>query len=358
MRTADFDFALPPELIAQAPTPQRDGSRLLLLDRAHRRVEQLKFVDILDLVPSDAVLVLNDSRVIPARLRAANPQTGGAFEMLLLLENGVNDWWAMIRPGKRAAAGRTLALKHPTHGLTGITATVIEVNEDGHRRLRFSGTENLFFDLDELGEIPLPPYIERQAPSRSTLDRERYQTVYAETPGSVAAPTAGLHFTPGLLESLKRKGVEIARVTLHVGSGTFAPVKAERVEEHRMHCERYSLNEVNASIINRARQQRRPIVAVGTTSLRVLESVPQDENENLMPGNGSTRLFLYPPAQFKVVQALLTNFHLPQSTLLMLVCAFAAPGGLEGREWILDAYQKAIDARYRFFSYGDAMFIR
>lgn len=358
VRTADFDFALPPELIAQAPASRRDGSRLLLLERGQRVVRHLGFADLLGLVSDDAVLVLNDSRVIPARLRAANLETGGSFELLLLQENGVNDWWAMVRPGKRAAVGRTITLKHPAHGPGGITATVTEVNEEGHRRLSFAGTENVFFDLEELGEIPLPPYIEREPQSRSPMDRERYQTVYANAPGSVAAPTAGLHFTPAMLADLEQKGVQIAKVTLHVGAGTFAPVKSERAEEHRMHSERYSMSAASAEIINLARRERRMIVAVGTTSLRVLESVPRTEEGSLIAGDGSTRLFLHPPANFAVVNALLTNFHLPQSTLLMLVCAFASPGQVDGREWVLAAYREAIEARYRFFSYGDAMFIR
>ncbi len=355
MRAADFDFELPAELIAQAPSPQRDGSRLLALHRTSGQVEHAQFANFPNYLRPGDVLVLNNSRVIPARLRGVNAQTGGQFELLLLEENGENDWWAMLRPGKRARMGTTIVLHAPGKVLAAVQATVIDTNEEGHRRLRFSGIANIADALDELGELPLPPYIDRSNGGLSPQDRERYQTVFAETAGSVAAPTAGLHFTAHLLTRLREAGVEVCFVTLHVGLGTFAPVKAEILSAHRMHDERYELSPETVETIQSAKQQGRRIVAVGTTTVRVLESVAAQNDGRLVPGKGRTQIFIYPPYSFRIVGALLTNFHLPRSTLLMLVSAFAAPGDTRGRDLVLRAYAEAVRERYRFFSYGDAM---
>ncbi|HAM71124.1 MAG TPA: tRNA preQ1(34) S-adenosylmethionine ribosyltransferase-isomerase QueA [Verrucomicrobiales bacterium] len=357
-RTVDYDYALPGELVAQAPAVERDASRLLVWHRRENRHEHRRFVEIPELLPSPAVLVVNDSRVIPARLRGRNPGTGGAFELLLLGEVGPNDWWAMVRPGRRAPIGRTIQLVGPGGADSPVTATVTETNDEGHRRLRFDGTNNLLADLESLGEMPLPPYITRPAGSRDPQDRRRYQTVYAGAPGSVAAPTAGLHFTEALLGRVRARGIRIAPVTLHVGAGTFAPVKAERLVDHRMHSEPYWVGAATADAINEARTAGHPVIAVGTTSLRVLESLPRDPAGRVRAGSGSTSIFLHPPARFEVVNGLITNFHLPQSTLLMLVSAFATPGELHGRELVLRLYAEAVRERYRFFSYGDAMFIQ
>lgn len=366
MRTADFDFHLPPELIAQTPAPKRDESRLLVIHRTSGNVEHRRFGDILEYFKAGDVLVLNNSRVIPARLRGVNAKSGGAFEMLLLEENGVNDWWAMMKPGKRARVGTAVEIKNQkAESENSILATVLEVNDEGHRRLKFSGIGNILDVLDQLGEIPLPPYITRE--EQKTEDRERYQTVYAEPAGSVAAPTAGLHFTEPLLQELRARGVHIHFVTLHVGLGTFAPVKADTLEGHQMHEERFEVSEATAKAVNEAKRDGRRVIAVGTTSVRVLESVAAAKNPDsisnirlpeISAGTGRTKIFIYPPRDFQIVDALLTNFHLPCSTLLMLVSAFAAPGEVRGRELILSAYAEAVRERYRFFSYGDAMFIQ
>jgi S-adenosylmethionine:tRNA ribosyltransferase-isomerase len=360
MRTADFDFELPPELIAQAPTPTRDASRLLVLHRDSGKTEHRKFRDVLEFFRPGDVLVFNNSRVIPARLRGRNAASGGQFEIFLLEENSTNDWWALVRPAKRARVGAEIILSKAGQP-TEVRATVLEINEEGHRRLRFAGTKNIFETLDRLGEVPLPPYIHRDhgAPNSesASFDRERYQTVFAQPPGSVAAPTAGLHFTESLLEEIRARGVQICFVTLHVGLGTFLPVKAETLDGHKMHEERYELSEETARAINDAKRGGRRVIAVGTTSVRVLESVANQHEGTPVPGRGRTSIFIYPPSDFKIVNALLTNFHLPCSTLLMLISAFAAPGETRGREMVLSAYAEAIRERYRFFSYGDAMLI-
>jgi S-adenosylmethionine:tRNA ribosyltransferase-isomerase len=369
MRTADFNFDLPGELIAQTPAPTRDASRLLVLHRDSGKIEHRTFRDLLEFLRAGDVLVFNNSRVIPARLRAANPKTGGKSEIFLLEENAPNDWWAMMRPAKRARVGSELVLSD-ANGPTEIRATVLETNDEGHRRLRFSGSKNISDELDRLGEVPLPPYIRRKPGTPNTgsasSDRERYQTVYAQPPGSVAAPTAGLHFTESLLAEIRTRGVQVCFVTLHVGLGTFSGVKTETLAEHKMHEERYVLSEETARVINDAKRENRRVIAVGTTSVRVLESAAQfvvpsrdvrDETTNVTSGSGRTRIFIYPPHDFKIVNALLTNFHLPCSTLLMLVSAFAAPGETRGREMVLSTYAEAIRERYRFFSYGDAMLL-
>jgi S-adenosylmethionine:tRNA ribosyltransferase-isomerase len=367
MRTADFEFDLPPGLIAQAPAPLRDQSRLLVLRRDSGEIAHRRFRDLLEYLQPGDVLALNNSRVIPARLRGLNAKTGGQFELLLLEENAANDWWAMLRPGKRARPGTQIALRTADGKPTGLSATVLEKNEAGHRRLRFTGTADISLALENLGEVPLPPYIERAIPGSTDADRQRYQTVFADPAGSVAAPTAGLHFTDELLAEIRARGVRVCFVTLHVGLGTFAPVKADTPAAHHMHEERYELSEETARTINEAKADGRRIVAVGTTTLRVLESVAvRGRSQSLVTsaatcgletGAGRTRIFIHPPYDFKIVDALVTNFHLPRSTLLMLVCAFAAPAGTAGRELILSTYGEAIRERYRFFSYGDAMLI-
>jgi S-adenosylmethionine:tRNA ribosyltransferase-isomerase len=390
VRTSDFDYDLPPELIAQDPAPRRDWSRLLVLPRAGGPLLHRQFKDLPEYLRPGDVLVLNDSRVIPARLRGANANTGGEFELLLLEENAANDWWCMIRPGKRARIGTQIVLKRPlpSHAASSsvpapspqpfasdpangqpntggapeirppeILARVIETNEEGHRRLVFSGVPELKDVLDQLGEVPLPPYIERAAPNLRAEDRERYQTVYARPSGSVAAPTAGLHFTESLLAQIRALGVEVCTLTLHVGLGTFAPVKADRLSDHRMHEERFHVSPGVAERINAATLDRRRIIAVGTTTVRVLESVAAKHDGRLVAGEGRTRIFIHPPYPFHLVNALVTNFHLPCSTLLMLVSAFAAPGQGSGRDLVLSAYREAVRQRYRFFSYGDAMLI-
>jgi S-adenosylmethionine:tRNA ribosyltransferase-isomerase len=357
MRAADFDYVLPPERIAQRPAPERDESRLLVVHRESGLFEHRRFGELPGfLVPGD-VLVLNNSRVIPARLRGVNERTGGRFEILLLEENGRNDWWALTRPGRRARIGTTVRVESPTGGETQIRGVVLEKNDEGHCRLRFAGADNIFECLAEIGEVPLPPYIERPAGESRADDRDRYQTVFAGPPGSVAAPTAGLHFTDALLTRVRGAGVEVCYVTLHVGYGTFAPVKSEMLSEHRMHEERFELPAATASAVNRAKAEGRRVIAAGTTSVRVLESVAARTGGRMEAGSGRSRLFIYPPYDFKIVTTLLTNFHLPRSTLLMLVSAFGSPGETRGRELLLRAYAEAIEGGYRFFSYGDAMLL-
>lgn len=331
MLTSDFDYHLPAERIAQEAAP-RGESRLLVLDREgpgrHSRIRDLPSL----LRPGD-LLVLNDTRVIPARLYGQRP-SGGRMEILLIERRGEREWDALVKPGRRAQPGTVIGFDG------GLSAEVIDKREDGRHLLRFS--EPVEPHLDRLGHIPLPPYIHR---ADTPEDRERYQTVYARHPGSVAAPTAGLHFNEELLREIEAAGVEIARVTLHVGIGTFKPVSAERIEEHRMESERYEIGEETAAALRRARR----VVAVGTTVVRTLESAARDGE--VQSGSGSTALFITPGYQFRVVDALLTNFHLPRSTLLMLVSAFA------GRERVLAAYEEAIRESYRFYSYGDAMLV-
>lgn len=356
MRTADFNFDLPPGLIAQHPAPQRDESRLLVLHRANGNIEHRHFRDLPGVFRAGDVLVLNNSRVIPARLRGANARTGGKFEILLLEEKAANDWWVMLRPGKSARVGTQIVF-HGNRQITRIRATVVEVNDEGHRRLQFSGTPDISRELDRLGEVPLPPYITRANPDEMGEDKERYQTIYARTDGSVAAPTAGLHFTGKLLDEIRARGVTICFVTLHIGPGTFAPVKTETLAAHKMHEERFELGEETAHAVNEAKSTGRRVFAVGTTTVRVLESIAAKNNGKLNVYKGRTHIFIYPPFQFQIVDALLTNFHLPCSTLLMLVSAFATPGETRGREMVLSAYTEAIRKRYRFFSYGDAMLI-
>lgn len=376
MRTADFDFPLPEELIAQTPLSRREASRLLVLDRSAGKIAHQKFADLLDYFDPGDVLVLNDSRVIPARLRGNNARTGGEFEILLLEEKNQNDWWCLLRPGKRARVGTQIILRPregtvPQHHYAELHATVAEINDEGHRRLRFEGVADIKDQLDSFGEVPLPPYIRRASSNELESDRERYQTVFAKARGSVAAPTAGLHFSQAFLEKARALGVRVCFVTLHVGLGTFAPVKTEVLSGHKMHEEGFDVPQDTAREINSAKTDGRRIIAVGTTTLRVLESLAIASTNKPLPdstiqrlpdsmirsGPGRTNIFIYPPFDFRVVDMLLTNFHLPRSTLLMLVSAFAAPKNTSGRELILSAYSAAIAERYRFFSYGDAMLI-
>lgn len=357
MRTDDFDYHLPAGLIAQTPAAHREDSRLLVLHRDSGRIEHSRFAEFANYLRPGDVLVLNNSRVIPARLRGANARTGGQFELLLLEENGTNDWWVMLRPGKRARVGTTITLRTPDGGSPGVEASVIDTNEEGHRRVLFNGVPNITDELEKIGEIPLPPYIERAPGEHRPQDRERYQTVFAGPGGSVAAPTAGLHFTEPLFARLRASGVEVCFLTLHVGLGTFAPVKAETLDAHRMHEERWEISAETAWVVQTAKESGRRVVAVGTTSVRVLESVAAANGGCIAPGKGRTHIFIHPPYSFRIVDALLTNFHLPRSTLLMLVSAFAAPGETRGRELVLRAYAEAIRERYRFFSYGDAMLV-
>jgi S-adenosylmethionine:tRNA ribosyltransferase-isomerase len=355
VRTDDFEFDLPPELIAQDPVTQRDRSRLLLLRRNPTSLHHHLFTDLLQLLIPGDVLVINDSRVLAGRLHGINDSSGGRFEILLLEENQPNNWWAMTKPGRRARPGTVIRLLDQKGCATEITAVTQEVNAEGHRRFQFLNTPNILNELPRLGEVPLPPYIKRRQPRLT--DIERYQTVYANDGGSLAAPTAGLHFTSHLIDQLQARGIEVIPVTLHVGLGTFAPVKAGDPEDHIMHEERFLISESAADRLNRARAEQRRIIAVGTTSLRVLETVGRAHAGRLMPGAGRTRIFIRPPCTFSIVSGLITNFHLPRSTLLMLVCAFATPGETRGCSIVLDAYATAVRERYRFFSYGDAMLI-
>jgi S-adenosylmethionine:tRNA ribosyltransferase-isomerase len=357
VRIADFDYYLPPDLIAQRPLPQRDQSRLLVLRREDRKISHRRFLDLPGLLRPSDVLVLNDSRVIPARLFGTKPGSSGKVELLLLEENGTNDWWTMARPGKRSRIGASIELLDQNNRPSGIVAQIVEKNVEGHCRVRFEGTADILQALATIGVIPLPPYIHRSQEGNSDEDRDRYQTIYAQPPGSVAAPTAGLHFTKQLFADLRARSVKICFVTLHVGLGTFAPVKSDRLEEHIMHSERFQIGDDTAAVINTARQDGGRVVAVGTTTVRVLEAVAAAHEGRLVGSEGTTRIFIRPPARFRVVDVLLTNFHLPRSTLLTLVSAFAAPGELRGREMVLDAYAEAIRERYRFFSYGDSMLI-
>jgi S-adenosylmethionine:tRNA ribosyltransferase-isomerase len=356
LKTADFDFDLPPGLVAQHPSPIRDASRLLATERASGQRTHHHFADLPQFLHAGDVLVLNNSRVIPARLHGRKIAGKAIVEILLIEPAQHSTWWAMVRPGKRLQPGTSIALYDRTGQPTSLVSEVIEKNKEGHARLRFDGTEDVLAELHRLGEMPLPPYIQREAHGQTKKDIDRYQTVYADPAGSIAAPTAGLHFTETLLDQLRSQGVEIHALTLHVGLGTFAPVKVDSLDEHHMHIEHYTLPPETTAAINAAKAEGRRVIAVGTTTVRVLESAALT-HKPLAATNGSTDIFIYPPHKFRIVDALITNFHVPQSTLLMLVSAFAAPDELRGREWILETYAEAIREKYRFFSYGDAMLI-
>lgn len=341
MNTSDFYFDLPEELIAQVPLKNRTASKLMVLDRETGAIEHKHFYDMIHYLNPGDCLVLNDTRVIPARLFGAREGSGGKVEFLLLTRKSEKDWEVLVKPGKKARIGDRIVF-----GEGILTATIKEIIEDGKRIVTFE-YEGIFEEvLDQLGEMPLPPYIHEKLE-----DRERYQTVYSKHEGSAAAPTAGLHFTKELLEEIKAKGIHIAYVTLHVGLGTFRPVKVENVLEHEMHSEFYMIDEENAKIINEVKANGGKVISVGTTSTRTLES-NADENGFVTAGSGWTNIFIYPGYTFKCVDRLSTNFHLPESTLIMLVSALA------GKENVLHAYNEAVKERYRFFSFGDAMFIK
>ncbi|MGG4395020.1 tRNA preQ1(34) S-adenosylmethionine ribosyltransferase-isomerase QueA [Paenibacillus thiaminolyticus] len=336
-----FDFHLPERLIAQTPLPDRTASRLLAMNRRTGEMEHRTFPDIIEYLKPGDLLVLNDTRVIPARLFGVKPDTGGHVEVLLLKQEQDDIWEVLAKPAKRLKKGATVRFGDE------LTGSVIEEREMGARLLRFEYAGIFNEILDRLGEMPLPPYIKEQL-----NDRERYQTVYAQHEGSAAAPTAGLHFTNSILEQIRGRGVRIAMITLHVGLGTFRPMSADVVEEHVMHAEYYEMSEQTAALINETRSSGGRIIAVGTTSCRTLETVAGRYGaEPVAACSGWTDIFIYPGYEFRLVDSLLTNFHLPKSTLVMLVSAFA------GREHIMAAYREAIEQDYRFFSFGDAMFI-
>lgn len=338
MKTSDFYYDLPKELIAQSPAECRSASRLLVYNRTTKSIEDKVFSDIIDYLNPGDVLVRNTTRVIPARLYGTRPDTGGKMEFLLLRRIDEKHWECLVKPGRRAKVGLTFKISDE------LSATVTEMREDGNRIIRLN-YDGIFEEiLDRAGEMPLPPYI-----TERLNDKTRYQTVYAKENGSAAAPTAGLHFTDELLSRISEKGIDIVDVLLHVGLGTFRPVSVENVEEHHMHSEHYECTQDAADRINRARANGGRIIAVGTTSCRTLESIT-DENGMVHPGSGSTDIFITPGYRFKVVDALITNFHLPESTLLMLISAFSS------REEVMRIYKHAVEERYRFFSFGDASF--
>lgn len=340
MKTSDFNFYLPKELIAQEPLEDRASSRLLVMHRKSGELEHRHFRDIKEYLKKGDCLILNNTRVLPARLMGERVGTGAHIEVLLLVRKSIDTWEVLVHPGKKARPGDKISF-----GDGRLVAEVLETIEGGNRIIRFT-YEGVFEEiLDELGEMPLPPYI-----THKLEDKERYQTVYAEHDGSAAAPTAGLHFTPELLQEIADMGVHIAHVTLHVGLGTFRPVKVDNVLEHEMHAEYYVVEEEQAALMNECRKNGGRLITVGTTSTRTLESVT-DEQGIVHAGSGWTKIFIYPGYTFHAVDCMITNFHLPESTLIMLVSALA------GKELTMHAYQVAVEERYRFFSFGDAMFI-
>lgn len=368
MQVSDFDYHLPLEQIAQQPLEDRASSRMLILDRASGAWKDSLFRQLPSCLQAGDLLVVNDTRVFPARLfahrsgtraqsissrnRSAREHLQGRVEVMLTEQHGPWEWSALVRPGRKLPVGERLhliATNENERDAPHLTAEIIDRGEFGERRLRFDPVGNFFETIDRLGHVPLPPYIHR---SDDRADRERYQTVFANERGSVAAPTAGLHFTPEILQEIRARDVEVASVTLHVGLGTFAPVRAERVEQIELHAERYTLPDTTADAVNRALREKRRVIAVGTTTVRTLEHCAREAvGGDLRPHSGETRMFIAPGHEFRVVRGLLTNFHLPQSTLLMLVCAFG------GSERVLSAYRHAVKAEYRFFSYGDCMFL-
>ena len=341
MKTSDFDFYLPEELIAQHPLEKRDYSKLMVLDKETGKIEHKHFYNVIEYLNQGDTLVLNNTRVMPARLIGEKAESGGKIEFLLLKRIEGDKWECLAKPGKRAKIGTEFVF-----GKGKLKCKVVDIVEEGNRIIEFSYDGVFEQVLDELGEMPLPPYITERLD-----DRERYQTVYSKEQGSAAAPTAGLHFTKELLEEVKKKGVNIAYVTLHVGLGTFRPVKVDDVNEHVMHSEFYNLEEEDAKIINDTKKRGNKIISVGTTSTRTLETIG-DENGFVKAQSGWTNIFIYPGYEFKVVDKLITNFHLPESTLIMLVSA------LSGKEKVMNAYNEAVKERYRFFSFGDSMIIK
>ena len=339
MQVREFNYNLPEELIAQIPLKKRDKSRLMVLDKKERTIKHKVFKDIVEYLKPGDVLVRNNTKVIPARIYGKK-DTGANVEFLLLNRIEEDIWESIVRPGNKLHIGTKVIFEK---GL--LEAEILDVMQGGTRKVKFY-YKGIFNEiLDKIGLMPLPPYIHKEL-----QERERYQTVYAEYEGSAAAPTAGLHFTENLLEEVSKKGIEIANVTLHVGIGTFRPVKVEKIEEHEMHSEHYYIKRDDSEKINRAKKEGRRVIAVGTTSCRVLESIA-DENGLVNPEEGDTKIFIYPGYKFKCIDGLITNFHLPESTLIMLVSAFA------GRDYIMKAYEEAVKEKYRFFSFGDAMFI-
>ena len=340
MKTCDFYYDLPQELIAQTPMEKRDGSRLMILDRRTGEIGHRRFYYLPSLLCPGDCLIMNDSRVLPARLLGRRLPGGGACEVLLLTDRGENVWECLVRPGRKLRAGARM-----TFGDGSLTAEVVRELADGNRRIRFE-YEGIFLEvLERLGKMPLPPYIKEEL-----QDQERYQTVYSKVLGSAAAPTAGLHFTKPLLEEIAARGVNLGYVTLHVGLGTFRPVKEDTIEDHEMHSEFCTVPQETAELINRTKAAGGRVICVGTTSCRTLESWAEEDG-HMEPRSGWTNIYIYPGCRFKVMDGLVTNFHLPESTLIMLVSAFA------GREAVLNAYREAVRERYRFFSFGDAMFI-
>jgi S-adenosylmethionine:tRNA ribosyltransferase-isomerase len=362
LRVSDFNFELPEELIAQSPPAIRGSSRMLVLDRATGTYQDNFFRNLPEILRPNDLLILNDSRVIPARLYATraglhtqhnSPDPTGRIEVLLTQQLAYHDWSALVRPGRKVQPGEHLLFHAPDETKPILEAEILAAGEFGERTLRFSATQDFHAILNKIGHMPLPPYIHRED---SPDDRDRYQTVFSHEPGSAAAPTAGLHFTPEILTQLKQKGVQIETITLHVGLGTFQPVRAEKLEDIRLHAEHYTLPPATANAINTALQAGNRIIAVGTTTTRTLEHCAQIANGALLTAHsGQTSIFLSPGHKFKIVSGLLTNFHLPKSTLLMLVSAFA--GSESGREMVLAAYAHAVRQEYNFFSYGDCMLL-
>lgn len=341
MRIDDFDFELPEQLIAQTPLIDRSSSRLLVLDSKKDGVEHKSFIDIKSYLKPGDCLVLNNTKVLPARLYGIKKDTGAKIEVLLLQQREKDTWEVLVKPAKKVKVGTELVF-----GNGELTAICNETMEHGGRILSFA-YEGIFYEvLDRLGEMPLPPYIKEQLP-----EKERYQTVYAKEEGSAAAPTAGLHFTDELIKELELMGVKLAYITLHVGLGTFRPVSADRVEDHEMHAEFYHMPKETAELLNEVKAGNGRIISVGTTSTRTLETIARDNEGNFQETSGWTDIFIYPPYNFKAIDGLITNFHLPKSTLIMLISAFA------GREKVLAAYEEAVKEKYRFFSFGDAMLI-
>lgn len=340
MKTSDFYYDLPEELIAQTPVEPRDSSRMLIYDRAKKEISHKHFYDVIDYLNEGDTLIVNDSRVLPARIYGKKIPTGANVEFLLLKQKEEKVWETLVKPGKKARTGDKFSF-----GEGIMTATVIDVLEDGNRIVKFECENNFFETLDKIGQMPLPPYIHEKL-----KDKERYQTVYSHELGSAAAPTAGLHFTKELMEKIKDKGVNIGYVTLHVGLGTFRPVKVDDVTTHKMHSEHFEVPKETADLIRKTKENGKRVIAVGTTSCRTLESVAK-EHGKVVPCDGWTDIFIYPGFEFKVLDGLITNFHLPESTLIMLVSAFA------GYEETMEVYKTAVEEKYRFFSFGDSMCI-
>lgn len=340
MKTSDFYYDLPEELIAQTPVEPRDSSRMLVYNRKNKDILHKHFYDVIDFLNEGDTLIVNDSRVLPARIFGTKMPTGANVEFLLLKQREEKVWETLVKPGRKARTGSKFSF-----GDGIMEGEIIDVLEDGNRVVKFSCKENFFETLDKIGQMPLPPYIHEKL-----KDKERYQTVYSNELGSAAAPTAGLHFTDELLEKIKAKGINIGYVTLHVGLGTFRPVKVDDVTTHKMHSEHYEVPKETAELIKRTKEKGKRVIAVGTTSCRTLESVSKKYGE-VVPCNGWTDIFIYPGFKFKVLDGLITNFHLPESTLIMLVSAFA------GYDEVMDIYKKAVEEKYRFFSFGDSMFI-